>query len=288
MRYGIHIHNYGDYADPRLLIELAREAEAAGWDGVFVCDHLTMTGPSGPEPVANPWIALAAMALATQRVRLGPMVTPIPRRRPWQLASEAVTLDALAGGRLILGVGAGTALSQSFTPFEEELDARRRADRLDEGLEVLTGLWSGQAFRYHGAHFRVDDVAFLPRPVQRPRIPIWVGTTWPHRRPFRRAARWDGFFADVEGVDWMRGEIMTAPDLRAMVEYTRSQRASDEHFDVVIGGRSPTDPAQATDFLGPYAEAGLTWWMEGIHPAFGSPEDLRTRVRRGPPEGLTP
>lgn len=285
MRYGIHIHNYGEYADPLLLGELAREAEEAGWDGVFVCDHLTMNGPRGPEPVANPWIALATIALATKRVRIGPMVTPLSRRRPWQLASEAVTLDALSRGRLILGVGAGTALQQSFAPFGEALDARERADRLDEGLNILSGLWSGQPFSYRSDRFQIDDAVFLPRPVQQPRIPIWVATTWPHRRPFRRAARWDGFWADDERVDWTRGEILSPDVLREMVAYTRSQRSSDEPFEVVIGGRSPSEPARARDFLAPYADAGLTWWMEGIHPTFGSADELRARIRRGPPRG---
>lgn len=283
MRYGIHIHNFGDYADQRVLVELARDAEAAEWDGVFVCDHLTSRSASGPEPVANPWIALAAIATATRRVRIGPLVTPLPRRRPWQVASETVTLDQLAGGRLILGVGSGTTLEQSFAPFGEELDARKRADLLDEGLDVLTGLWRGEPFHYRGAHYQIENATFLPTSIQQPRIPIWVAGTWPHRRPFRRAARWDGFFADVEGVDWLRGEIMTPDDLRAMVAYVKTQRSSDQPFDVVIGGHSPIERARAAAFLAPYVDAGLTWWVEGIHPAFGSAAELRARIRQGPP-----
>lgn len=283
MHFGIHIHNFGEYSDPRLLADLAIDAEQAGWDGAFVCDHLTAEANGRPEPVANPWIALAAMALATRRVRIGPLVTPLPRRRPWQLASETVTLDRLSDGRLILGVGSGTGLAQSFTPFGEEPSARGRADLLDEGLDVLTGLWSGAPFSHHGAHYQVDDVALLPRPIQQPRIPVWVAGTWPHRRPFRRAARWDGFFADVEGVDWARGEIMTPGDLGEMVEYVKAQRADDRPFDVVIGGHSPADPADAAAFLAPYEGAGLTWWVEAIHPAYGSVDELRKRIRGGPP-----
>jgi alkanesulfonate monooxygenase SsuD/methylene tetrahydromethanopterin reductase-like flavin-dependent oxidoreductase (luciferase family) len=285
MRYAIHFHNFGPYADPRLLAELAREAEDAGWDGVFVCDYLTARSARGAEPVANPWIALAAIAGATSRVRLGPMVTPLPRRRPGQLASETVTLDHLSGGRLTLGVGSGTGLDQSFSPFGEELDLRRRAEMLDEGLNVLAGLWQGEPFRFAGAHYQVDGAQHLPRPVQRPRIPVWVAGTWPHRRPFRRAARWDGFFADVEGVDWMKGETMSPDDLREIVAYVRSQRAAGGPFDAVIGGHSPAEPGRAAEFLAPYVAAGLTWWVEGIHPAFGSMDELRERVRRGPPRG---
>jgi alkanesulfonate monooxygenase SsuD/methylene tetrahydromethanopterin reductase-like flavin-dependent oxidoreductase (luciferase family) len=283
VRYGIHFHNFGEYSDPRLLADMAREAEEAGWDGAFVCDHLTARSNGRAEPVANPWIALTAIALATRRVRIGPLVTPLSRRRPWQLASETVSLDQVSNGRMVLGVGSGTALQQSFSPFGEEMDARARADLLDEGLDVLTGLWLGERFSYQGSHYRVEDVVFLPPPMQQPRMPIWVAGTWPHRRPFRRAARWDGFFADVEGVDWVRGEIMTPDDLRAMVDYTRSQRSDAGPFDVVIGGHSPAGRSRGVAFLAPYVAAGLTWWIEGVHPAFGSVDDLRARVRRGPP-----
>ncbi len=283
MRYAVHVHNFGEYSDPRLLAQFAHEAEEAGWDGFFVCDHLTARTAAGPAPIADPWIALAAVAMATNRLRLGPMVAALPRRRPWQLASETVTLDHLSGGRLVLGVGSGTSVEQSFAPFGEEAELRRRAEMLDEALEVLTGLWSGQPFRHSGKHYQVRDVTFLPRPVQSPRIPIWVAATWPFRRPFRRAARWDGFFADVEGVDWTKGEILTPTQLREMVAYTRSYRVSSEPFEVVIGGHSPFDQSRAADFLAPYAEAGLTWWIEGIHPAFGSAEALRRKIQDGPP-----
>jgi hypothetical protein len=283
MKYGIHFHNYAEYADVRLLADIAGEAEAAGWDGVFVCDHLTVETVGGPAPVADPGIALTAIALATSRVKIGPMVVALPRRRPAKLASETVTLDALSGGRLILGVGSGTAIQRSFTPFGEELELKARAEMLDEGLEVLTKLWSGEPVSYDGKHYQIRDVTFLPRPVQKPRIPIWVGGLWPHKGPFRRAARWDGFFADVEGVDWERGEIMTADGLRTIVDYTRSQRTADAPFEAVIGGHSPGDPSKGAAFLAPYVAAGLTWWIEGIHPRFGSVSELREKVRRGPP-----
>jgi alkanesulfonate monooxygenase SsuD/methylene tetrahydromethanopterin reductase-like flavin-dependent oxidoreductase (luciferase family) len=283
VRYGVHVHNFGPYSDPRYLAQLAHEAEEAGWDGFFVCDHLTARAAErGPEPVSNPWIALAAIAVATQRVLLGPLVAALPRRRPWQLASEVVTLDQLSGGRVILGVGSGTGLQNSFEPFHEEMNLRTRADLLDESLDVLAGLWSGEPFSYQGKHFQLDNVTFLPRPVQGSRVPIWVGCTWPHQRPFRRAARYDGFFADIEGVDWLH-DIMTPDDLRTMTEYTRSQRTAEDPFEVVIGGHSPPDLKAATARLAPYVEAGLTWWIEGIHPAFGSVDDLRHQIRQGPP-----
>src|SRR5471030_3135639 len=136
MRYGIHFHSYGEYSDPRLMAELAHAADEAGWDGVFVSDHVTVKTADGPQPVADPWIALAAIAMATTRVQLGPMVAALPRRRPWQLATETATLDRLSNGRVILGVGSGTALDWSFTPFGEESSLRARAEMLDEGLDL--------------------------------------------------------------------------------------------------------------------------------------------------------
>jgi alkanesulfonate monooxygenase SsuD/methylene tetrahydromethanopterin reductase-like flavin-dependent oxidoreductase (luciferase family) len=224
MRYGIHVHNFGPYADPRRLVELALATEQGGWDGFFVCDHLTAQWQDRPQPIADPWIALTAIALATERILIGPMVAALPRRRPWQLASETVTLDQLAGGRLVLGVGLGTVDAQNCAPFGEEADLPTRGRMLDEALEVLTGLWGGQPFTHQGEHYRVEAATFLPTPAGRARPPIWVAGHWPHRRPFRRAARWDGVFVDVGGVDWMRGEIMSPDDLRAAVEYTLSQR----------------------------------------------------------------
>jgi alkanesulfonate monooxygenase SsuD/methylene tetrahydromethanopterin reductase-like flavin-dependent oxidoreductase (luciferase family) len=286
VRYGIHLHNHGPLADPRLIADLARAAEGAGWDGFFVCDHLTARAGDAPQPVADPWIALTAVAAATERLLIGPMVTPLPRRRPWQLASETVTLDHLSGGRLVLGVGLGTGEARSFAPFGEEPDLRTRAAMVDESLEVLSGLWRGEPFSFEGTHYQVRDATFLPRPVQRPRVPIWVAAGWPHKRPFRRAARWDGVFVDVEGSgDWVDGHIAPLEGLRASVEYLRSQRTDDAPFEVVLGGRSPPDRGRAADRLAPYADAGLTWWVEGIHPAFGTAAELRALIEAGPARG---
>ena len=182
MRFAINLPNFGEYGDARRLAELARETEAAGWDGFFIWD--VFGGDSAaPVPVDDPWIALAAIAATTERIRLGTMVTPLPRRRPWKLARQAASLDHLSGGRLILGVGIGTP-PEEFARFGEEPDPRIRAEMLDEGLEVLTGLWSGEPFSFHGRHYRVEEATLLPRPVQQPRIPS--GSVGPGRasRPF--------------------------------------------------------------------------------------------------------
>jgi hypothetical protein len=283
MRYGIHFHSYGEYSDPRLMAELAHDADEAGWDGVFVSDHVTVRTAAGAQPVADPWIALAAIAMATRRVQIGPMVAALPRRRPWQIATETATLDLLSNGRVILGVGSGTALDWSFTPFGDEPNLRARAEMLDESLELLTALWTGEPVDYAGKHYQVHGAQLLPRPIQQPRIPIWVAGTWPHPRPFRRAARWDGFFADVEGVDWTVGEMQTPDHLRAMVDFMRTLRPIDPTFDVVIGGSTPSSPSAGASFLAPYVAAGLTYWIEAVHPQFGTLADFKTKIRQGPP-----
>jgi alkanesulfonate monooxygenase SsuD/methylene tetrahydromethanopterin reductase-like flavin-dependent oxidoreductase (luciferase family) len=264
------------------LAELAREAQDAGWDGFFIWDHVQSFAPGERVPVVDPWVALAAVAVATSRIRLGPMVTPIPRRRPWKLARESVTLDHLSGGRLTLGVGLGDPVASEFGAFGEETDARRRARLLDEGLAVLTGLSRGEPFSFAGEHFRVRDALCWPPPVQSPRIPIWVAGQWPNRAPLRRAARWDGVFPIKARAD--DSGTLTPDEVRELVAYIRSHRESAAPFDVVIYGATPADdPARAAALVAPYAEAGLTWWQESLSGFRGPVELTRARIRQGPP-----
>jgi alkanesulfonate monooxygenase SsuD/methylene tetrahydromethanopterin reductase-like flavin-dependent oxidoreductase (luciferase family) len=261
VHYGLSMPNFGDWGDPNLLVELATEAEAAGWDGYFLWDHIRLFDDWVP-PVVDPWVSLGAIALATERIKLGPMVTPLSRRRPHKVARETVTLDHLSGGRLILGVGLGEPADIDFATFGDEDNARRRADMLDEALEVITGLWSGEPFAHHGTHYRVAEAAFLPKPVQEPRIPIWVAGQWPHRRPMQRAARWDGAFPiNTAGSDFVE---TTPADLESIVAYITSQRADTGAFDVVLSGPSPTDAVEHAELMARYAEAGLTWWLEAV------------------------
>jgi alkanesulfonate monooxygenase SsuD/methylene tetrahydromethanopterin reductase-like flavin-dependent oxidoreductase (luciferase family) len=284
MRYAVNVPNFEDYGDARTVAGLAADAEAAGWDGFFVWDHLAFV-KAWRLRIADPWVLLTAVALAAERLRLGPMVTPLPRRRPWKLARETVTLDRLSGGRLVLGVGLGEPPEDEYGSFGEPTDPVVRAAMLDEGLEVLTRLWSGETVSFQGRHYRVDQVAFQPTPVQRPRIPIWVAGAWPRPGPLRRAARFDG--SCPLKVD-ATGELATLePDeLRQLLAVVRRHRADPAApFDVLLGGTTPPDPAAARAMLEPLAEAGMTWWQETVDPRQTDLATFRRRVRQGPPGG---
>jgi len=294
----VSLPNFGEGIDARVIAGIARDAEEAGWDGFFLWDDLLAEFSPGRIPVVDPWIALSAAALSTSRLRLGPMVTPLPRRRPVKLARETASLDHLSGGRLTLGVGIG-AMPYQWDYLGEEPDMRVRGAMLDEGLEVLSGLWTGEPFEHRGEYYRVGGeppeeewrAIFYPPPLQRPRIPIWVAGTWPAKPPFRRAVRWDGVFPrKAEG-----GRIlpMTPQDVRDVTRYVAEHRTNNEPFDVVVAGKTPGDDrASGAGLVAPYEEAGLTWWLESIDPwRFGWTEDepwptgdMRARVRQGPPE----
>jgi alkanesulfonate monooxygenase SsuD/methylene tetrahydromethanopterin reductase-like flavin-dependent oxidoreductase (luciferase family) len=275
MRFAVGLPNVKEYADPRLLVDLAVTAEGAGWDGVFVWDHLLYRDGGA---ALNPWIAAAAVAQATSEIRLGVMVVALARRRPWNVAREAAALDILSNGRLMFGAGLGSR-DDEFKLFGENATPRVRAEKLDESLEIIAGLWSGRPFTYEGEHFRIDEVLFVPTPLQTPRIPVLVAGRWPSRRPFRRAARWDGIFATHEEVG--HTETMTVAQLTEIIEYTRSHRAeTTTPFEVVIEGQtSGPDSTFVTD----YARAGLTWWVEKLGWFRGPLEEMKARIEAGPP-----
>jgi alkanesulfonate monooxygenase SsuD/methylene tetrahydromethanopterin reductase-like flavin-dependent oxidoreductase (luciferase family) len=276
VRFALDFPTSGEYSQPRLLAELAREAEDAGWDGCFVWDHLHV---GDAEPVADAWITLAAMAAATARIRLGPLVTPLFRRHPWQVAHESVTLDHLSGGRLILGVGLGSDVFGEISSIDGPLDDRIRAEMLDESLAIITGLWSGARISFAGKYYRVKEAQFVPTPLQSPRIPIWIAGTWPRKAPFRRAARFDGA-VPVMG-DFTNS--LTPSDVAELLESVRRYRTDNTHFDVVQFGTTSGDSEQDRKVVTPYARAGATWWVESIVPARQSLAEVRGRIRRGPP-----
>ncbi len=274
MRFAVNVHNFGDFAAVRRLAELAKEAEDNGWDGFFLWDHIHFGGP----PMLDPWIALAAIASATERIKIGTMVTPVARRRPWKLARETVTLDHLSGGRLILGVGLGAPRAEEFTRLGEDADDRIRARKLDEGLDILTGLWSGDPFSYEGKHYKLDNVRFLPRPVHE-RIPIWVAGVWPAKAPFRRAAHYQGVVPTKAGETPEQILALAADELPEPLDYIRHHRDSDDAYDVCVAATIPTDRAQGRAVVDAYAAAGATWLMEW-QP---NPDALSVRLRAGVP-----
>ncbi len=274
MRYGIHVPNFGPYADVRLLADLAAAAEQHGWDGFFLWDHVRF---ETPQPMVDPWVALTAIALRTERLRIGPLVTPLPRRRPGKLAHEAATLDQLSAGRLVQGVGIGGDWWGEFSAFGESTDDRVHGAMLDECLEVLSGLWSGAPFSYSGEYYQIRDVQLLPGTAQRPRPPIWVAGVWPNHKPFRRAARWDGV------CPMGRDAPMRPDDVRAMRDYIGQHRSADGPFDVVMGCGWDLRELIRAGAADPdaYAAAGVTWWLEGFD--WNEPAERALEViRRGP------
>ena len=279
MKYGIYTPNFGAQTDARLLSELARDAEEAGWDGFFIWDHI-LASRNQPHPVVDPWVTLAAIAMTTQHIRIGTSVTPVARRRPWKLARETVTLDHLSGGRLILSVGLGAPPDADFADFGDESDARIRAQLLDEGLAILAGLWSNKPFHHQGKHYQIRETTFHPPPVQQPRIPIWVGGMWPNRAPFRRAARWDGAFPILKG-----SQPVSSQDLQEVRAYIDAHRESDLPFDLVTRGYTPGNELEKSRaMMTRYAEAGLTWWLESLSPFRDDPAKMRERIWQGPPK----
>ena len=270
MRSGLFLPLFDELADPAVVARLSAEAEAAGWHGVFVWDNLRFQEPV--VDVADPWITLAAMATATERIRLGPMVTPLARRRPVKVARETATLDRLSGGRLTLGVGLGSdGFASEYSITGEELDDRKRASMLDESLEILAAAWSGEPVHHSGEHYTVDGMRFLPRPVQRPGVPVWVAGYYGKPRPVRRAARHQGFFP--LGLDHPEQLAEIVAGLAALRR--EAGRDPTEPYDVVVALPPGDDPA-------PYAAAGATWWLVEFPWDAPSIDQVRAVIRDGP------
>jgi len=286
MQYAVNLPILAAFSDPNTLVDLAKIAETAGWDGVFVWDSLVFDQQWMP-PIVDPWITLAAIATSTERVKIGTMIAQLARRRPWKVAREVVTLDHLSRGRMILGVGLGYSAAAEFEQFGEAGDARVRADKLDECLDILTGLWSGTPFSYQGQYYQLKETTFLPKPVQQPRVPIWVAGYWPNKRPFRRAARWDGACpAEIEIRDDGFSILPSSPEsARTMIGYINAHRTSSEPFDVIVSRALPQDdPVQTAELVAAYAEAGVTWLLRDMLPWEVSLEQAYEIVRGGPPQ----
>lgn len=267
MKYGFIV----TAGDPRVVAQLAAEAEAAGWDGVFYWDGVAI----GNGDIYDPWVVMAGMAMRTERVRLGAIVTPPSRRRPWKLARETMTLDRLSGGRLVVPVGLGALDDGAFGNVGEPTDTRTRAELLDESLEILKGLWSGEPFGHEGRHYRFGPMTFRPTPVQQPRIPIWVVGAWSHERSMRRVLRFDGIVTQTD----------QPQDVRAIAEYVAHERppkVGDPPFEIVVQGRTAPDDPDPAAIVQPFVEAGATWWIDADWDG-STVESLRRRIQAGPP-----
>ncbi|WP_020575852.1 LLM class flavin-dependent oxidoreductase [Actinopolymorpha alba] len=283
MRYGFVL----PYGDAHTTADLAVVAEDHGWDGFFVWEGIW---------AIDPWVSLAAAAVRTERIRLGTMLTPLPRRRPWELAGQTSTLDNLSGGRVILSVGLGVAGEDRWWLFEDDPGRAARAQMLDEGLAMLERLWREEPFEFEGRHFTSRLIDSLvppapPAPVQKPRIPTWVVGAWPFPKSMRRSARWDGWIPHYQPVDASADGQLTPEIFGEGAIWIREQRATEglpmAGYDLIMEGATPADdPKAAAEQVRPWAQAGATWWLDAdwssMDPARVR-EASERRLRAGPP-----
>jgi hypothetical protein len=280
LHYALYVPNFGRVASARMYVELARESEKAGWDGFFLWDNVVEWDER--IPLFDSFTILAAIATNTKRIRIGTTITPPPRLKPWIVARQTVSLDHLSNGRMTLGVGLGGEESCDYERFGESADPKVLAEKLDESLEIITGLWSGKEFSYkQGKHYEIGkSTVFLPPPVQKPRIPIWVGGMWPHKGPFRRATKWDGMIPLKAP-----GNLLQPSDLSDILSYVNKSRDESMNFDVaIIGWTTGKNRTANVEKVSHYAKAGATWWLESLYTQRHSPERMLARIRLGPPK----
>jgi alkanesulfonate monooxygenase SsuD/methylene tetrahydromethanopterin reductase-like flavin-dependent oxidoreductase (luciferase family) len=277
LHYGLYVPNFGTAAHPSLLAKAAMEAEKSGWDGFFLWDHLVEWNK--PVPVYETFTSLAAIAANTNRIRIGTSISPLPKYKPWIITRKTVALDHLSDGRLTLGVGLGAAESTDYGRFGETPDNHVLAEKLDESLKIITGLWTGKPFSHRGKHFLIKKSVFRPSPLQKPRIPIWIGGSWPHKAPFRRAAKWDGTIP-------LRapGRLAEPTDIKSVATYVQNHRSGKRDFDIAsIGWTSGINRTKDREKVSRYVNAGTTWWLESLWTKRDKPAEMRGRVREGPP-----
>ena len=271
-RFGLYLPNFGELANPDNMVKLAKLAEEKGWEGIFLWDHI----PTDNSKTAyDPWLLLSLVAVNTEKIRIGTTVTPLARRRPQKIAKEIVTLDHISNGRFTLGIGLGN--EKEFVAYGESFIPRETAEKLDESVEILRLLWSGEQVDYKGKHYQIK-AQHLPTPVQN-QIPIWVGGKWPNKAPFRRAAKYQGVFPLKVG----DGDGLTDQDYSDILEYIEKHGGDLKNYDVVMTVYSEGDP-EKDKWMNAYRKAGVNWFIDCLDPGRGSVEELFDRIKRGPPE----
>jgi hypothetical protein len=264
------------------IVGLASELEDAGWDGAFYYDDIYTDAKT---EMSAAWPIMAAMATTTKKVRIGSLLTAVGRRKPWELARESVTVDWLSRGRLVLPTGLGWAGDGAYTKTGMPAERKTRAEMLDEGLEILDGLWSGKPFRFNGKHNQIKSMRFIPRPFQMPRIPIWVVGAWGWSKSMGRVLKYDGLIPVIKKSNGDHGEV-TPATIREMRKFVTEKRVVKgnmrKDFDIIKDGTTPLDRTKAREIVEPFAEAGATWWMESMWGYKGLRE-VRKRAKAGPP-----
>jgi len=277
MRFGVFLPPFAEFAQPRRVVALSRQVEDSGWDGLFLWDH--MLAARGM-PVADPWVIMAAVATVTRRIRLGALVTPLPRRRPWVVSRQLATLDQLADGRLVGGIGLGDDGWAEFSSFGEAVDPVVRGQMLDEALELIQRFLGGEAVSFHGRHYVVDAPPLLPRPRQDP-LPIWVAVRWPNRKPLARIAKLDGcfpIFATSGG--------LPPPDPADIAALHAQLVDLGARSDIDIAVRcalSSEDPSSVKETVAALEDSGVTWILESFPPGV-APDRVTSVVGNGPPK----
>lgn len=273
MKYGFVL----SWGSPAEILEMATAAEAHGWDGIFTWDAISI----GRMEVYDPWVMMGAIAGVTHRVTIGAMVLPLARRRPWKVAKEAITIDHLSQGRLVIPVGLGAVDDRGFVGVNTDSpDRKERAARLDETLDILALAQSGETFDYNGTHYQIEEMLILPQPIQQ-RIPVWAVGGWKKPKSLARAARWDGLVLS----DMTTEQSMWAPPspdvIREAGSWIDDHRESSDPFDIIVEGK--TSSADDVEYVTAAAAAGATWFIESRWDESETPTSLLERIVAGPP-----
>ncbi|TET62485.1 LLM class flavin-dependent oxidoreductase [Candidatus Bathyarchaeota archaeon] len=280
MKFGLNVIHVWNIENPaEYILNLAVAADKAGWEGLFLWDHITWSF-HGPAPLTDPWTMLAGIATRTKNLRLGTIVAPLPRRRPQVVARQLVTLDHLSNGHAVLGVGLGGD-ARDYTAFGEKFEYKLLADKLDEALDVITGLWSGEAFTYHGKCYVVEEVTFLPKPIQEPRIPIWVGGE--SKGALKRASRFDGWVIGGPAPS-ANAKGFSLEQVSKAAKKIQHYRVKEDPFDIIYGMEFPEEENVLRETVRKADSVGVTWMLEGIYGLRYSNEQALERVRKGPPQ----